>query len=106
MARYDIEDWAQAWESGRMAGGEAAASFTGEEWEEWDRAPGILMPDPLSGEWAGDSLPEMFGNVVNVADPDDVEAALDRWETAYLEGWETGVEMMRGNYARAPRNPY
>lgn len=106
MARYDIEDRAQAWQSGLEAGQDAAASFVYQDWEEWDRNPGELMPAPLSGEWAGESLPEMFGRVVNVADPAAVSDALDKWEAAYLEGWQIGVEMMRGNYARAPRNPY
>ena len=45
--------------------------------------PDALEPrSPLSGEWAGESMPELLGDLA-----DDADAA-DAYEAGYFAGWE------------------
>ena len=67
------------WEDMAVGTATAAALVAREHGDIGDMLAGEALPSPLSGEWAGESIPELFGTW-----PDgDI---LDAWETLY---WET-----------------
>lgn len=52
-------------------------------------------PSPLSGEWAGESIPELFAEAgvdVNTLDDDTYLAALDMYEECYEAAWYLTIE--------------
>lgn len=50
--------------------------------------PEELMPrSPLSGEWAGESIPELIDGARDM-DPDDLDDACQAYEQGYYAGWE------------------
>lgn len=50
-----------------------------------------LIPNPLSGEWAGESIPELFyGLVDNPSDPTDEE--MDLYHSTYMDAYYTEIE--------------
>jgi hypothetical protein len=48
----------------------------------------FLPPDPLSGEWAGESISEMLGDLVDPRTHDDADA--DYWNSDIMEAYEDG----------------
>jgi hypothetical protein len=46
-------------------------------------------PAPLSGEWAGQSIPELFGLAIGAEWPTDEE--LNNYEDHYYDGWWAGI---------------
>lgn len=60
-----------------------------------DRLEGYGTSEPLSGEWAGESIPELLGDLIKKAErlngvPDNSgelwQDICDNYETGYLEG--------------------
>lgn len=52
-------------------------------------------PSPLSGEWAGESIPELFASAgvdVNALDDDTYQAACDLYEECYEAAWYLTIE--------------
>lgn len=52
---------------------------------ECDRAEGRDNPTPLSGEWAGESIPELLGDLVRDADDAYFVELCDEYERGYFE---------------------
>lgn len=93
-----------AWDRGETAGNYAAA-YGGYELGE-DGA--VLAPTGvLSGEWAGESIPELLGGLVNLDNPDELETACDAYESAYAEGFIARAEWcLSDDDEPEPTNPY
>lgn len=52
-------------------------------------------PAPLSGEWAGESIPELFAEAgvdVNLLDDDTYTEACDLYEECYEAAWYLTIE--------------
>lgn len=48
---------------------------------------GAEIPSPLSGEWAGESIPELFGLAIG---EDYEESVADDYEQQYTDGFVAG----------------
>jgi hypothetical protein len=53
-------------------------------------------PSPLSGEWTGESIPELFGLAIGAEPPTEEE--LDEYEDAYIDGWHAGIHDAAGDW--------
>ena len=58
-----------------------------------DRLTGLHNDSPLSGEWAGESIPELLGDLIKkaeklIGEPDEgmTQDICDNYETGYYEG--------------------
>ena len=51
-----------------------------------DALYGFKNEAPLSGEWAGESIPELLGDLIE--NDDDYEIMCDAYETGYLDAQE------------------
>jgi hypothetical protein len=47
---------------------------------------------PLSGEWAGESIPELLGDLINEGEEDDIQDILDAYEQAFDEAYWAELE--------------
>jgi hypothetical protein len=56
-----------------------------------------LCPSPLSGEWAGESIPELFGIPVGGEWPTDEEQ--DEYENAYRAAYVAGCENIAATFS-------
>ena len=54
-----------------------------------DSGEPVEIPSPLSGEWAGESIPELFGLAVGEQYDDSVA---DDYEQQYTDGFVAGLE--------------
>lgn len=83
MKQYDVI-MGEAYERGKAAGVDAA--YFHREYGE-----PIEMPSPLSGEWAGESISELFG--LDIGETYD-DTLLDDYEDQYSDGFATGVGLV------------
>lgn len=58
----------------------------GSDAREWGEP--VEIPSPLSGEWAGESIPELFGLAVG---EEYDESVADDYEQQYSDGFEAGL---------------
>lgn len=65
-----------------------------------DRASGApdRSDDILSGEWAGESIPELLGDIIDRLDPPYEWTIARKWEIedAYIEGYADGYGAQEG----------
>lgn len=54
----------------------------------YDKGEGFRNDSPLSGEWAGESIPELLGDLM-----DEDESNLDEICDAYEEGYNNAFDM-------------
>lgn len=57
-------------------------------YDEGDLPDTYLSPDPLSGEWAGESIPELLGDLFPQLQDDDAD--VDYWNSDILTDYEDG----------------
>lgn len=55
-----------------------------------DLAYGIHTDSPLSGEWAGESIPELLGDILNEIEEQDRDVVCSDLFENYEEGYATG----------------
>lgn len=68
---------------------ESLAHFRGKEHGARDKENGFYRIDPLSGEWAGESIPELLGDLLRATkDEDEHEIILEAYENGYADGQE------------------
>jgi hypothetical protein len=64
----------------------------GKDHAKYDKIEGGRNDAPLSGEWAGESIPELLGDLIReIADDADDETLLflcDEYEQGYADEWE------------------
>jgi hypothetical protein len=59
----------------------------GEEHATYDRNDGAYRPDPLSGEWAGESVRELLGDLIDAVGDEYADDVCDAYETGYAGVW-------------------
>lgn len=67
-----ISPYTKAFHRGRLAGFQ-------------DANDGWYCQSPLSGEWAGESIPELLGDLISQAEPTHSDYVLDAYTTGYDE---------------------
>jgi hypothetical protein len=70
-------------ERGEQAGRDHAS------WIETDSD--VEMPACLSGEWAGESITELIGDLLDEVSEDDNDAICDAYEEGFAQGWNAVV---------------
>lgn len=55
-------------------------------YDDCDLPDDFMPPAPLSGEWAGESIPELLGDLIDGDDYFD-EQVMDAYEEGYEQGW-------------------
>ena len=55
-------------------------------YDEGDLPDNYLAPSPLSGEWAGESIKELLGDLLTGNDEDD-QAILEIYEAGFMDAW-------------------
>jgi len=84
------------WHGPRVATVEQTARERGEQagrdhasWIETDSD--VEMPACLSGEWAGESITELIGDLLDEVSEDDNDAICDAYEEGFAQGWNAVV---------------
>ena len=54
-----------------------------------DETSGGATTSPLSGEWAGESIPELLGDLLAIVTGEEFEDILNAYEEGYAEGAES-----------------
>lgn len=67
----------------------------GEDHATYDRNDGAFRPDPLSGEWAGESVAELLGDLIDALGNDYAGDVCDAYEAGYAGVW-AGSESVTG----------
>ncbi len=51
----------------------------------------LKMPACLSGEWAGESITELIGDLLDEVSEDENDAICDAYEEGFAQGWNAVV---------------